>query len=95
MTQVLFIKRAQGLGFSLAQIDELLKLQRGRKRPITVRRIARAKLEEVEAKITQLARVRDGLQALISDCEAHCTPQYCPILDALGSDHSATNEMVS
>lgn len=57
-----FIKKAQGLGFSLDEIGEILTLSRAGKTPCSrVLDLARRHLAAVDARIHQLARFRDML----------------------------------
>ena len=82
--RILFIRRAQDLGFSLREIKELLDLRSDRLASAAeVRERARAKLHEIERKIVDLTRVRDALGGLIRSCHGRGTSAECPILDAL------------
>ena len=78
-----FIRRAQGLGFSLAEIAELLALRRA---PATacrrVQAVAQAKLETVEGKIRDLQRMRQALLTLLEACR-RSGPLTCPLLESL------------
>ena len=80
-----FIKRAQALGFTLKEIRDLLALSAQRDVG-RVKRRAQAKLDDVDAKIAAMTRVRDGLQRLITACPGHGQVADCPILQALGGD---------
>jgi DNA-binding transcriptional MerR regulator len=77
-----FIRRAKTLGFTLDEIRELLALSAGHD-VASVKRRAQAKLVDVEGRIAQLARVRDGLRTLIDACPGHGRADACPILNAL------------
>jgi MerR family mercuric resistance operon transcriptional regulator len=77
-----FIRRAQELGFTLDEIGELLKLQDGADRR-AIRRIARARLEQVESRLADLQRMRKALQHVIHDCEHSPGAPRCPIIDAI------------
>ena len=80
---VRFIKRAQDLGFSLDEVDDLLRLRRDRtKNRRQIRTIAERRLEQVDAKIAQLQRMRGALSHLVRTCEHGATPE-CPIIEAL------------
>jgi DNA-binding transcriptional MerR regulator len=61
-----FIKRAQGFGFTLADIADLLALST----PADIRSKAAAKLRYVDAQLEQLVTVRDRLRQLVAVCEA-------------------------
>ena len=79
-----FIRRAQVLGFSLAEIEELLSL---RVQPgMTcgdIRRRAREKIRAVNEKIAELQRIRDALSTLASACHGTGPTSECPILESL------------
>lgn len=82
-----FIRRAKALGFSLGDIRELLALSDERS-VAKVKRAASAKLADIEARIAELERIRNGLQALVDACPGHGRPEACPILNALQDDHT-------
>ena len=64
-----FIRRAKGLGFTLAEIAELLGRDTERS-VVEVLAAARTKLAEVEADIAGLLTLRSNLQRLVQTCEA-------------------------
>ena len=82
-----FIRRAQELGFTLEEIDELLKLQDGTDRR-SIRRIARARLQQVESRVADLQRMRRALQHVIDDCEHAPGAPRCPIIGAIDPGQS-------
>jgi DNA-binding transcriptional MerR regulator len=76
------IKSAQRLGFTLDEVAELLDAGRRRHPTADLARRARAKLDEVEGRMADLARIRDGLlQVLEARCDSltDCTCQDCPL----------------
>jgi DNA-binding transcriptional MerR regulator len=78
---VLFIKRAQALGFSLAEVEELVRLRErawGGDAPRLLRGAAVSKIEDIERRIRQLGALRDALAELVSACDA-----ACPVDEAL------------
>ena len=82
---VQFVKRAQALGFSLDDIEMLLRL-RTTESPRTCARVAakaRDKIAEVDAKMRDLAAIREVLVAVADACPAEGPGSECPILDAL------------
>ncbi len=83
-----FIRRAQALGFTLAQIAELLRLERT---PDCnrARKLAAAKLADVKHKLADLERVRRSLAALVTACAAERDPRSCPIVESLSSEEDA------
>jgi MerR family copper efflux transcriptional regulator len=88
LSRLRFIRRAQGLGFTLREIKELLALSAQRD-VARVKRSAQTKLVDVKARIVALERVRDGLAKLIAACPGHGRAADCPILKAL-TDEDAT-----
>jgi DNA-binding transcriptional MerR regulator len=58
--------RAQRLGFTLREIQELLDLSKRAQSGDDIHRRAHAKMVEVESKIAALERVRLGLQAALN-----------------------------
>lgn len=83
LSRLRFIRRAQALGFTLKEIQSLLNLS-ARRDVAQVKRSAQAKLADVEQRIADLQRVRDGLAGLIAACPGHGRAADCPILRALG-----------
>lgn len=77
-----FIRRAQRLGFSLAEIKDLLAIS-GRRDVRAVRKAAQARLRDVESRIAELQRVRDALTGLVAACPGGGHAEDCPILRAL------------
>ena len=72
------IKEAQSLGFTLAEIDEYLRMSRrpGRSASEALRVRVAEKIDQVDSKIAGLQRVREDLAAVIGcACETldHCT----------------------
>lgn len=62
LDRIRFIKRAQGLGFSLEEIRRILSLSgRGRETCECVMHMAEASLAEIEAKLRELQTFRDAL----------------------------------
>lgn len=79
-----FIKRAQELGFSLAEIQELLALRGKTHRASTkVARLVQVKLEEVDHKIHDLQSMRQALDGLLCACRERTSRQACPIIESL------------
>src|ERR1700678_2100666 len=82
-----FIKRARRLGFSIAEIGELLALWRDRGRPSReVKRIAEAHIGDLQSRLTEMQAIANTLRELVAACHGDDRPD-CPILDdlALGS----------
>ncbi len=80
-----FIRRARDLGFSIAQIRDLLALWQDRDRASAdVKRIAAGHIEELTAKMRQLQEMVMTLQHLSAHCQGNDRPD-CPILKRLAS----------
>lgn len=77
-----FIKRAQAMGFSLAEILSLLTLQRRRSCRAT-RELTAAKLGLVDSRIRELRHLRNELAGLIADCDANVEEGACPVIERL------------
>ena len=75
-----FVRSAQAAGFTLEQIGELLALDAGedRGRALT---LARARLEELDARIAELEAARSALRRLAGAC-AGGGKGPCPIIAA-------------
>ena len=84
--RIRFIRQAQQLGFTLAEIGELLSL---RVDPRTncgeVKKRAEAKVTEVDQKIRALRTMRWALIDITKRCSGEGTPSECPILEALAT----------
>jgi MerR family copper efflux transcriptional regulator len=85
--RILFIKRAQELGFSLREIHELLSLRRMSSNTCSqVRQRTEEKINEIEKKIDSLKRVKAALSRLKAQCNDNIMTNHsseCPLLDAL------------
>jgi MerR family transcriptional regulator, copper efflux regulator len=81
-----FIRRGRDLGFSMAEIGELLKLWQNRRRASAdVRRIAQRHVADLERRIAEMDSMKRTLQHLIHGCHGDERPD-CPILDELAHD---------
>ena len=78
-----FIRRARDLGFSLADIAELLALWRDQRRASAdVKRIALEHVVALERKIAELQGMASTLRTLAAHCHGDARPD-CPILTDL------------
>ena len=65
------IKAVQRLGFTLAEIEELLALSEHRRGPEELHQRAAAKVAEIDAKIAQLQQMRQTLAAVMAtECDS-------------------------
>lgn len=85
--RVRFIKRAQELGFSLEEIQELLALRLSPKGTQgDVRKLAEAKISDIEEKIETLRSMKKALQKLTAACcGGDGAVSECPILESIGN----------
>jgi len=79
-----FIKRAQELGFTLDEVEELLHLEAGGPDSCdAARALAAARKADLEARIADLQRMRDSLGELIATCERDRADRSCALLEAI------------
>jgi DNA-binding transcriptional MerR regulator len=77
-----FVRRAAGLGFSLAEVKGLLSLRvSSRMSCERVRDRAQAKLADIDQRIAELQAMRGALARLASNCDD--ATGGCPLLDEL------------
>jgi DNA-binding transcriptional MerR regulator len=95
--RILFIRRAQQLGFSLLEIRELLVLQRDEGKACShMRNLLRAKVATVREKIRELRILEEQLAKGLRRCERNlnaagkCHRDGCPVLQEIhrGSDEN-------
>ena len=80
---VRFIKNAQELGFSLDEIQQLVRLRGVRRNERQrVRTIAERKIADIDQKIARLQSMRGALSQLVESCHGGGAAD-CPIIDAL------------
>ncbi len=82
LARVGFIKAAQRLGFSLAEIADLLRLDDGTQCG-TARGIAERKLDAVRAKMSDLRRIEATLADLVVRCQTSRRAVKCPLIESL------------
>ena len=82
--RVEFIKRAQGLGFTLEEIEHLLAL---RVTPgpgcTTAEQRARSAIARIDHQLADLQRMRRDLARLADACHSQHAGDECPLLDAI------------
>ena len=79
-----FIRRAQELGFSLREVEELLSLQTDPSCNCgDVRQRAEVKRCEVEDKINELKAMRSALDRVIEACPGSGSTKSCSILNEM------------
>jgi len=77
-----FIRQAQTAGFTLEEIRELLELDAGDDRE-SARKLARVRLEALDARLAELEQARSSLRRLLGEC-ASGKSGPCPILSSFG-----------
>lgn len=81
-----FVRHARDLGFSLAQIGELVGLWQDRSRPSRqVKALAQAHIQALEKKAHELLAMKATLEQLVHCCHGDDRPD-CPILETLASN---------
>ncbi len=82
LARVRFIKAAQRLGFSLDEVNELLKLEDGA-HCTDARHLAERKLQDVRAKLADLRRIQRTLRRLVARCDSARGAVKCPLIGSL------------
>jgi MerR family transcriptional regulator, copper efflux regulator len=78
-----FIKRGRDLGFSMAEIAELVSLWNNRRRAsASVKRIAQKHADDLAERVASMQEMQRTLAQLIHGCQGNDRPD-CPILDGL------------
>lgn len=81
-----FIRRARDLGFSVAEIGDLLNLWRDETRQSAeVKRLAQGHIDALEKKIADMQDMAHTLTMLVNACQGDHRP-HCPILQRLETD---------
>lgn len=97
--ELLFVKKAQGLGFSLDEVAEILKLTRAGQKPCDrVLAISHKHLQTIETRIGELRKFRSYLAAEISKWDRQGTAVTCEGLCQFISDaapESAPSEITN
>ena len=79
-----FIKQSQKLGFTLAEVRDLLRfLERRSGNPGEVRAIAEAKIRDLDQRIEFLRRTRDELSRRLRRCECGKGRHPCLVFEAV------------
>jgi len=77
-----FIKAAQRLGFTLSEVEDLLRVITPMSCSKT-REIAAAKLTEVDERIRELQQLRTLFVGLLTACDDNSDDLRCPIIERL------------
>ena len=80
-----FIRRAQELGFTLDEVEELIHLDAGGPDSCdTARALAEARRADLQSRIADLQRMRDSMTVLIETCDLPRPDRNCALLEAIG-----------
>jgi Cu(I)-responsive transcriptional regulator len=86
-----FIRHSRDLGFSLADIGELVSLWHNRRRSSRqVKALAQAHIQALEQKAAELLAMKATLEHLASCCHGDDRPE-CPILEGLAQDSAVSH----
>ncbi len=81
---ILFIKRAQKLGFNLTDIEKLLWLNKNDSaNRVKVREVADSKLKDIKTRIYNLNKMKMALEKLVCSCNSEKSTRRCRILETL------------
>ena len=87
-----FVKRAQELGFSLADVEQLLFLADGGPHSCErARTLAEQHVAELDERIADLTRIRASLADLAETCKHPRVDRSCPLLDAIDPAAGSTS----
>ena len=88
---VRFVKRAQQLGFTLNDIEDLLHLADGGPASCEeAKTMARSRIVDLQHRIDDLAGMRDALARLADTCDQPRAQRDCPILHDIETAATAT-----
>lgn len=84
-----FVKHAQELGFTLAEVEDLLRLRTDQRTSCAeVRAAASAKITDIDQRLRRLRAIKHALQTLVDSCTRESSARICPILEALDDEHT-------
>ena len=79
-----FIRRAQELGFTLAEVETLLELAAGGPEACDAARLLAAnKVADLDRRIETLRRMRDSLTTLVATCQRPRPDRECPLIQSI------------
>ena len=89
---VRFVKRAQQLGFTLDDIEDLLHLADGGPDSCQeAKAMARSRIADLQRRIDELAGMRDALARLVDTCDQPRHKRDCPILHDIQTAATTTS----
>ncbi|WP_204249637.1 heavy metal-responsive transcriptional regulator [Gemmata sp. SH-PL17] len=75
-----YIRRAKELGFTLAEIRELLELSFAASTCEHVRQRAEAKIADIEGRVRSLQQMRRSLGRIVKRCRVKNSTEDCPLV---------------
>ena len=81
-----FVQRAKRLGFSLAEVRNLLRLSDGVGNQAEAKLLTEEKIAAIESRVADLLRMKAGLVALSQRCPGESCEGTCPIIGALSDE---------
>lgn len=81
LNRILFIKRAQELGFTLEEIITLLSIEGAR--CSEVKDLAEMRLKTINEKMADLQKLSDVLSSLLLKCAVNPDDNQCPIVESI------------
>ena len=89
LERVRFIQSGQSLGFTLAEIENVLDAQTETNCHSNIEKIVRYKLAQTKAQLSQLAFQKDRLEAALHFCEGAEKQKPCSFFEYLAGNHSS------
>ena len=91
---VRFVKRAQQLGFTLDDIEDLLHLAEGGPASCDeARAMAGTRITDLQQRIQELEGMRDALARLVDTCDQPRAERVCPILHDIETAAATTTSI--
>ena len=75
-----YIRQAKELGFTLAEIRELLELSFAHSDCSHIHQRAEDKIRDIENKIRSLQQMKRSLRKIVEHCKTHNLPADCPLV---------------
>jgi len=86
LNRILFIKRAQLLGFSLQEINQLLEISD--EQCDAAAQMGQDKLRLIQQKISDLSKMAAVLEEYTQQCAINTSHSHCPLIDTLIDENS-------
>jgi Hg(II)-responsive transcriptional regulator len=79
-----FVRRTKELGFTLAEIKELLSLWFNvSTKCVHIRQRAKQKIDDIDEKLRSLQKMKRSLKKIVAECETRSSVKACPLLVGL------------